>query len=174
MQTYARMNYKQVIEKINTPEKTAWYLKNYLHYKDEKTYRSFKYIHERTYGLCAEYAFTAAALLYDNGYPPLILHILFESKDDIQKTHTLYIFQDKKTKKWGTLGQPSENFPNAIFNNPTEICAYFNTHNYYSERIVAYQIHNLTEYNFIDGDKEDIYDQWNKKGQEVMLSAKQN
>lgn len=155
---YSHLSYKEVIEQIKTPAETAHYLENQLNYLHINTCRSFKYIHERGYGLCAEYAIAAAALLSDNNYPPLILQVFLEDYPTI--SHACYIYQNKKAGKWGTLGIKGENSPDAIFNNMEEICAYLSM--VYTEKIIAYAIHDLSDYNFINSNKKIIYNRWNK------------
>ena len=168
VEVYAQLDYKEMIKLIKTPTEAAYYLKNYLHFEWENwegSCRSFKYIHERKYGICCEYAVTAAALLSDNNYPPLLLHLRYVSGGT---THAFFIYQDKKTKKWGMLsGASGESFL-PMFESPTDICLYFNTIHLYSDRIAAYKIHDLTGYNFIDGDENDIYNQW-AKGTETIV-----
>ena len=165
---YAQLDYKEIIKLIKTPTETAYYLKNYLYYKKETTCHSFKYIHERKYGKCCEYAITAAALLSDNGYPPLILHLYYAFGS---RTHAFFIYQDKETKKWGMLSGAGGESLLPMFENPGDICLYFNTIQFYRQKIIAYKIHDLTGYDFIDGDEEDIYDQWHKG---VKIILKQN
>lgn len=163
--TYAQLDYKEVIKLIKTPEQTAHYLKTRLHFVDTDTYCSFKYIHERGYGLCAEYAFAAAALLSDDGYPELILHMYFLGTND---THACYIYQDKKTRKWGTLGVDDESSPGAIFSSLVSACRFINKQ--HLEPIVAYKVHYLGNYNIIDSpDKKIYYDEWNKRGKKVTI-----
>ncbi len=161
---YANLNYLKIIKVIKTPKETAYYLKTYLHFKRTETCRSFKYIHNRKYGQCAEYAVAAAALLSDNNYPPLILHLYYHSS---KNTHALFIYQHKKTKKWGVLASEKSFLP--VFENPKEICVFFNKIGFYKSQIIAYNIHDLSGYNFIDGDEKDIYKQWHKR-KKILLN----
>lgn len=171
---YANLDYQAVIKKINTPEEAAWYLKNYLHYQNDNVRRSFKYVHKRGYGICAEYAFSAAALLSDNNYPPLILHVLLgKSPDNIQLTHALYVYQDSLTKKWGSLGQKRENIL-PRFKTLEEMCLYFNDQDFYSQKIVAYKLHNIFRFNFIDGEDKEIYKFWNSGKKIILANTEKN
>lgn len=164
--TYCLWSYKKVIKKIKTPEQTAHYLENHLFYWSNgvDTYCSFKYIHERGYGICAEYAFAAAALLKDDGYPSLILEVFFENR---QTTHTIFIYNKKG--KWGTLGMEGENSQGAIFNNRLEVCYYIQ--NQHSGSIVAYIVHNLKNVNIIDDPRKNIYNEWGN-GEKVMIKKR--
>lgn len=165
-QDYAQWDYKTAIKEIKTPEQTTDYLEKYLKCKDTQTWRSFKYIHQRRDALCAEYAFAVAALLSDNGYPSLILHVYFEVKPgEEQSTHACFVY--KNENKWGTLGIEGENSPGAIFANLEEVCQYIEKN--HDRKIVAYILHNLEGYNFIDGDESDIYNHWNE-GKKINLN----
>jgi len=161
---YARLNYLKIIKLINTPQEAAYYLKTHLNFKHTETCRSFKYIHQRRYGQCTEYAIAAAALLSDNNYPPLILHLYYRSK---KSTHAFFLYQDKRTKQWGILAEKEVFLP--IFKNPREICVALNKLHRDRSRIIAYKIHDLRGYNFIDGDKKDIYKQWHT-GKKILLN----
>ena len=165
VEAYTQLDYKEMIKLIKTPTEAAYYLKNYLYYKKETACRSFKYIHERKYGKCNEYAVVAAALLSDNDYPPLILHVYYIFGGT---THAFFIYQDRKTKKWGMLSGAGGESLLPMFESPTDICLYFNTIQFYSQKIIAYKIHDLTGYNFIDGDEKDIYDRWHR-GVKIIL-----
>ena len=166
IRAYAQWDYKTAIKEIKTPKQTAKYLETYLKCIDTQTWRSFKCIHLRRYALCAEYAFAAAALLSDNGYPPLMLCVYFEEKPgEKQKAHACFVY--KNENRWGTLGQKGENSPGAIFANLEEACQYLQKN--HDRKIVAYVLHNLEGYNFIDGDESDIYNHW-YKGKRINLN----
>lgn len=161
---YSHLSYKEAIETIKTPEEVIHYLLNQLNYVPPTTFRSFKYVHELGYGTCTEYAVAAAALLSDDGYPPLFLTIRLSTG-----LHTCYIYQDKTTHKWGTLGI-HDNRP-ATFNDPKELCTHLKK--VYPERfsyptfggwiypkILDFSIHDLSKVNFIDSDEKIIYTHW--------------
>ncbi len=175
---YAQLDYKEVIELIKTPEQAAHYLETCLCYANTNTRRSFKYIHQRikekekAKALCAEYAFSPAAQLRDNGYPSLILYLLFEKQPDKdQKAHACFVYQNKKGK-WGTLGVLGQNSLGAIFENLKEICYWMEK--YYSEKIVTYTLHDFSDINLIDSPIEQIYSgKWGINGKTVTLNAKQ-
>lgn len=167
IRTYAQWDYKTAIKEIKTPEQVAAYLESYLISKDTQTWYSFKYVHQKQYALCAEYAFAATALLSDNGYPPLILQVYFEVKpgEKQQSTHACFVY--KNESKWGTLGIEGENSPGTIFANLEDVCQYIEKN--HLKKIVAYILHNLEGYNFIDGDESDIYNHWNE-GKKIILN----
>jgi len=101
------LDYKQAIAKVKTPEDAAKYLTVFLSYQpDKKTFgiydyiASFKRIHENRHDDCDGGAIAAAALLSDNGYPPLILVMYnYGSKRD---AHAVFPYQENK--RWGMLG----------------------------------------------------------------------
>lgn len=171
---YAELDYQTMIKKVKTPEEVAWYLQNYLHYQNDNVRRSFKYVHKRKCGICAEYAFSAAALLSDNNYPPLILHVLLgNSPDNIQVTHALYVYQDNVTRRWGSLGQQRENIL-PKFKTLKEMCLYFNDQKFYSQKIVAYKLHNISRFNFIDGEDKEIYKFWSSGKKIILANTEKN
>lgn len=144
---YSHLNYKEVIKEIKTPEQANHYLRKQLHYADTGTYSSFKRIHERGYGLCAEYAIAAAALLSDNDYPPLILVIYLRNASF---NHAVYIFQDKKTGRWGCLGTGKKDTLDwGICDNIAEIVYYLD--GCFSKKITAYRIFDLSNIKFVNG-----------------------
>lgn len=155
---YSHLSYEEVIEKIKTPAEAAHYLEEQLSYLKIYSYRSFKYIHERGSGLCADYALAAAALLSDNDYPSLMLVVEVKG---LSISHALYIYQDKQTKKWGTLGIMGDNSPGAIFNNLEELCVYVGM--CHAVIITSYQIYDLSDINFIDDPGEYIYKRGHKE-----------
>ena len=68
-------SYKKLIRLINTPKEVAQYMKSCLHYKKEAGY-PFKITAATGSANCAGYSLAAAALLSDNGYPPLIFNFI--------------------------------------------------------------------------------------------------
>ena len=62
---------------------------------------SFKEDYTKKKGVCLDYAVCAAALLSDDGYPPLIL-IMRSQKET--KDHGVFLFKDKETGWFGALG----------------------------------------------------------------------
>lgn len=154
---FERLTYQQVIEKVKTPSEAAYYLKSHLYYKSPPngTY-SFEYIHRLGYGDCSDYSVAAAALLSDDGYPPLILGLFFNE----YILHACYVYQDEKTKKWGILGLEEDN-TEAIFENLEEICSFMEKKHKDFGKCLLYILYDISKYNFIDPDSTSyIYPFW--------------
>jgi hypothetical protein len=105
-----KLKYSQVISEIATPDQAKRYLTEYLspksdeaNYEKEDYIASFKRIHEKGSDDCDGGALAAAALLHDDGYPPLML-CMFKKEDSIEHHggHAVFIYQ--VNGKWGTLG----------------------------------------------------------------------
>ena len=104
------MNYREVISQIKTPEQARKYLLDYLTFvPDQKNFgeedyiASFRRIHENGGDDCDGGVITAAALLRDNGYPPLSL-CMYKKEHSLNNLGGHAIFIYKKDGKWGTLG----------------------------------------------------------------------
>lgn len=106
----ASLSHVEVMASISTPYEAMRYLLSYLRYVsdsdayDERDYvASFRIVHERRCDDCDGGAIAAAALLSDDGYPPLLLCMY---NDDHTMAHmgghTVFIYHDGK--RWGTLG----------------------------------------------------------------------
>lgn len=180
---YKDMGYVDIVEKIrkstNPIITTACYLEDYLRFENTGTSRSFKEIHESGFACCAEYAIAAATLLIHHGYPPLVLQMFYEPEFDEKHneyldSHTVFLYLDKKTLRYGTLGQRGENILNAPFETIEEICEYFNKRQ--EKKFVAFRVHLIdpSKYNFIDGSGKFVYDGWfqNVKEELVVLNQK--
>jgi hypothetical protein len=105
-----RLKYSKVIKEVKTPEQAKRYLTEYLSVKSdidnygvEDYIASFKKIHEKGSDDCDGGALAAAALLYDDGYPPLMLCMYKkEQSSEHYGGHAVFIYQING--KWGTLG----------------------------------------------------------------------
>lgn len=106
------MSYTQVMKEIKTPAQAEKYLTTFLSYKkDRENFRvwdyaaSFKRIHKNKSDDCDGGSLAAAALLSDDGYPPLQL-IMYIPKvltnTNLRSGHAVFIYQENG--KWGTLG----------------------------------------------------------------------
>jgi len=98
---FSKLNYQEAIEVVRTPYEAQKYLLEHFIW-DNKAGKgeSFKVNHIKRRGVCLDYASAAAALLSDNGYPPLIL--LMYSKE-----HGHAVFLYRTEKGFGILGKPS-------------------------------------------------------------------
>ena len=94
---------RAVIQRCRTPGAVQRYL-NALPYNDEPppggaTLRSFRGVVARGTAHCMEAALTAATILEQHGYPPLILS--FESIDELD--HVLFVY--RRRGRWGSVGR---------------------------------------------------------------------
>ena len=94
---------RRVIAKCRTPAQVQAYL-NRLPYNTEPppggaTLRSFRGVVRHGTAHCMEAALTAAVILEQHGYPPLILS--FESIDELD--HVLFVYRHRG--RWGSVGR---------------------------------------------------------------------
>jgi hypothetical protein len=89
----------QVLGSLKTPAKIQAFLDD-LEYSTEETYRCPLRVLRERMAHCYDGALFAAAMLRRIGYPPLILEMLPNSRDD---DHLLALFQ--KERHWGAVGK---------------------------------------------------------------------
>jgi hypothetical protein len=92
---------RRVIEAHRTPIEVQRWLRA-LPYNRERygaTHRTFRGVVEHGRAQCLEAVLTAATILDQHGYPPLVLDI--ESQDGLD--HVLFLYQ--KNGKWGTVAR---------------------------------------------------------------------
>ncbi len=90
-----------VIQKYRTPRQVQAFLCN-LPYNWEKggeTLRTFRGVAQHGSGHCLEGALSAATILEQHGYPPLLLDL--ESQDQLD--HVLFLF--RRRGRWGTVAR---------------------------------------------------------------------
>jgi hypothetical protein len=90
-----------VIQKYRTPRQVQAFLRD-LPYNWEKggeTLRSFRSVVRHWSAHCLEGALTAATILEQHGYPPLLLDL--ESQDKLD--HVLFLFRQRG--RWGTVAR---------------------------------------------------------------------
>ena len=104
--TFATQTFEEAMIQVTTPNQVREYLLNFLDYqKDAKNFgeteymASFRVIHQNRSDDCDGAALAAAALLHDNGYPPLML-CMYE--DDSSNGHAVFVYN--KEGEWATLG----------------------------------------------------------------------
>lgn len=99
----AVLEWYDAIKIVSTPRGAQKYLESNFTYDADKATRktggSFKNTYKKGKGLCFDYATTAAALLADDGYRPLILRL-----DGKKESHAVYLYRDRETAKFGALG----------------------------------------------------------------------
>lgn len=94
---------RAIVRRCRTPAAVQRYL-NALPYNDEPppggaTLRSFRGVVKHRTAHCMEAALTAATILEQHGYPPLILS--FESIDELD--HVLFVY--RRRGLWGSVGR---------------------------------------------------------------------
>src|SRR5687767_1632384 len=94
---------RRIIHRLRTPAAVQAYL-NALPYNDEPppggaTLRSFRGVVKHGTAHCLEAALSAAVILEQHGYPPLVLS--FESIDELD--HVLFVYRG--TRGWGSVAR---------------------------------------------------------------------
>ena len=97
------LEWYDAIKSVSTPQDAQKYLDSSFSYDEDKRTRktggTFKNTFKSGKGICFDYATMAAALLADDGYPPLILRL-----DGKTESHAVYLYKDNGSKKFGALG----------------------------------------------------------------------
>lgn len=101
---------KNTIAKLTSPYKIQSYL-NDIQYSSDKTYRCPLKVFQDGKGHCFDGALFAAAMLRKLGYPPLILDMIPNERDD---DHILALF--KEDNHWGAIAK--SNFAGLRFREP--------------------------------------------------------
>lgn len=91
----------KLIQSLRTPREVQRYLRSvpYNWEREGGTQRSFREVLKRREAHCMEAALSAAVILEQHNYPPLLLSL--ESKDQLD--HVLFIFQ--RNGLWGAVGR---------------------------------------------------------------------
>jgi hypothetical protein len=90
-----------IIRRCRTPKQVQEFLRRlpYNWEKQGETLRTFRRVVQHGSAHCLEGALSAAAILEQHGYPPLLLDL--ESQDQLD--HVLFLFQ--KRGRWGTVAR---------------------------------------------------------------------
>jgi hypothetical protein len=91
----------RIVEKHRNPRSVQAFLRKlkYNHEEEGDSQRSFREVIKRKKAHCLEAALTAAVILEQHGYPPLLLS--FESVDELD--HVVYLFQANGL--WGSIAR---------------------------------------------------------------------
>jgi hypothetical protein len=89
---------RAVIRKNRTPAQVQAYLRS-LPYNWENSLRTFRTVVRKGTANCIEAALSAATIMEQHGYPPMLLDLM--SKDGLD--HVLFLF--KAPTGWGTIGK---------------------------------------------------------------------
>ena len=133
----------QIIRRHRTPEQVQRFLRS-LPYNWERrgeTLRSFREVVRRGTAHCLEAALSAAVILEQHGYPPLV--VSFESKDGID--HVIYVFRQRG--RWGSIARSRDaglHGRKPVFRTIRElIWSYFDPYVDFTGRITGYQLVDL-------------------------------
>lgn len=96
---YDRMTWQEAIAYVKTPEQVNDYFRRHFKVDSEESKKffgfhpyvkgeTFRHNHTRKKGVCLDYATVAAALLSDDGYPPLLLVM-----EDKESAHAVFLYR---------------------------------------------------------------------------------
>ena len=132
-----------LIQRLNTPAKVQGWL-NSFPYNTERggeTLRTFRGVLRSGRAHCLEAALTAAVILEQHGYPPIVMSI--ESKDWLD--HVVFLY--KHGRKWGAIGRsrdPGLHGRKAAFRSPRDVAlSYVEAYVDYTGRVRGYGVVNL-------------------------------
>ena len=136
---------RRLIRRLRTPRLVQTFL-NRLPYNTEpaprgETLRSFRGVVRTGTAHCLEAALSAAVILEQHGYPPLVLS--FESIDKLD--HVIFVY--RRAGRWGSVARsrdPGLHGRKAVFNSPRALAmSYFDPYVDLSGCITAYQVVDL-------------------------------
>ena len=131
--------------RLRTPAAVQQWL-NHLPYNTEtggETLRSFRGVVRTGRAHCLEAALSAATILEQHGYPPLVLS--FESIDELD--HVLFVYQHRG--RWGSVARsrdPGLHGRKPVFRRPRDLAlSYVDPYIDYSGRITGYTVVNIAD-----------------------------
>jgi hypothetical protein len=136
---------RRIIRRCPTPEAVQAYL-NAMPYNTEPppggaTQRSFRAVVRHGTAHCMEAALSAAVILEQHGYPPLILS--FESIDELD--HVLFVY--RRRGRWGSIGRsrdPGLHGRKPVFRTPRALAlSYVDPYVDYHGRVTGYTVVDL-------------------------------
>lgn len=134
---------RRIIQRHRTPEQVQRFL-NRLPYNWEKngeTLRSFREVVRLRTAHCLEATLTAAVILEQHGYPPLV--VSFESKDKVD--HVIYVF--RRDGRWGSVARSRDaglHGRKPVFRGIRDLVwSYFDPYVDFTGRITGYQLVDL-------------------------------
>ena len=135
----------RLIQRLNTPRKVQLWL-NALPYNTEprvETLRTFRGVLRVGNAHCLEACLTAAVILEQHGYPPIVMSI--ESQDWLD--HVVFLY--KQRGRWGAIGRsrdPGLHGRRPLFRSPRDIAlSYVEGYVDYSGRVRGYGVANLED-----------------------------
>jgi len=133
----------RIVDKHRNPRAVQAFLRKltYNHEEEGDSQRSFREVIKRKKAHCLEAALTAAVILEQHGYPPLLLS--FESVDELD--HVVYLFQANGL--WGSIARSRDaglHGRKPVFRTPRELLlSYVDPYVDFSGRITGYAVVNL-------------------------------
>ena len=134
---------QRVISRLKTPTAVQHFL-NELPYNTEpagETLRSFRGVIRHGTAHCLEAALSAAVILEQHGYPPLVLS--FESIDELD--HVIFVY--KTRTGWGSVARsrdPGLHGRRPVFTSPRNLAlSYVDPYVDYTGRVTAYEVVDL-------------------------------
>jgi hypothetical protein len=132
-----------VIDRLRTPLAVQQWL-NALPYNTEKggeTLRTFRGVIRTGTAHCLEAALSAAAIMEQHGYPPLVLS--FESIDELD--HVIFVYRTRTG--WGSVARsrdPGLHGRRPVFTSPRNLAlSYVDPYVDYTGRVTAYEVVDL-------------------------------
>lgn len=131
------------IQTLNTPRKVQRWLTGipYNWEREGETQRSFREVLRRNTAHCMEAALSAAVILEQHGFPPLIVSL--ESQDKLD--HVIYVFQQKGL--WGAVARSRDTGLHGrkpVFSSVRALAwSYFDPYIDYTGRLTGYALTNL-------------------------------
>src|ERR1017187_8820849 len=142
---YPTAEISNLANKYRTPLQVQRYLRKFPYNRETggETLRSASEALKKGTAHCFEAAFIAAALLEQNGYPPLVLS--FESIDKLE--HVIFVFREKG--RWGAVARSRDKGLHGrapLFRSLRDLVwSYYHPYIDNSGRITAYQLANLDD-----------------------------
>ena len=135
----------KLIQRLNTPLKVQRFFSSlpYNWEKDGSTIRSFREVVKRGRAHCLEAAVSAAVILEQHGYPPLLLDL--ESQDLLD--HVIFVFKDNEN--WGAVARSRDrglHGRKAVYRSLRALAlSYFDPFVDFTGRLKGYGVTNLYE-----------------------------
>ncbi len=132
-----------IIKAHRSPRRVQRFLTrmSYNWLRDGVTQRSFREVLRRREAHCMEAALTAAVILEQHGYPPLVMSLASQDKLD----HVIFIFRQKGL--WGSVGRSRDvglHGRRPVFQNPRHLAwSYFDPYVDMTARLTGYAVAHL-------------------------------
>lgn len=136
----------RLIEKYRTPKQVQAFLRTlrYNHEEEGDSQRSFREVIKRGSAHCLEAALTAAVILEQHGFPPMLLS--FESVDELD--HVIFVFRSS-SGLWGSVARSRDaglHGRKPVFRSPRELAlSYVDPYVDFTGRITGYVVINLEQ-----------------------------